>query len=199
MPSKGTNVPQKRRKLKRTLPGDKSSRRRSADIASMVRVNHAGEYGAKRIYEGQLAVLGRDPKLKKILTHMAEQERAHLDYFEKEIVRRGVRPTALHPLWHAAGYALGAATARLGPEAAMACTVAVEEVISGHYQEQIDALEGNTEERELRDKIRQFKAEEEDHHDIGLKNKAEQAPAYRLLSGLIKGGSRLAIAIAKRI
>jgi ubiquinone biosynthesis monooxygenase Coq7 len=188
-----------RRKLKRSLPGDKATLTRNSDVASMVRVNHAGEYGAKRIYEGQLAVLGRDPKMKKLLQHMADQELAHLDYFEKEIVRRGVRPTALHPLWHAAGYALGALTARLGPEAAMACTVAVEEVISRHYQEQIDALAEKPEERGLRDRIRQFKAEEEDHHDIGLRHKAEQAPAYPLLSALIKAGSRLAIEIAKRV
>jgi 3-demethoxyubiquinol 3-hydroxylase len=187
------------RKLKRTLPGDKKTLKRSADVASMLRVNHAGEYGAKRIYEGQLAVLGDNPKMKKLLQHMAEQERLHLDYFEQEIVKRGVRPTALHPLWHAAGYALGALTARLGPEAAMACTVAVEEVISGHYGEQLEALGQKPEEKALRERIKKFKAEEEEHHDIGLAHKAEEAPGYGLLSALIRGGSRLAIAVAKRV
>lgn len=189
----------KKRKLKRTLPGDRKTRARENDVASMIRVNHAGEYGAKRIYEGQLAVLGRDPKLKKLLQHMADQELVHLAYFEQEIVRRGVRPTALHPLWHVAGYALGAITARLGPEAAMACTVAVEEVISEHYREQLDALEGRPEEKDLRGKIRKFKAEEEEHHDIGLAHDAENAPAYRLLTEVIRRGSRLAIEIAKRV
>jgi ubiquinone biosynthesis monooxygenase Coq7 len=186
------------RKLKRSLPGDKKTRAIENDVASMIRVNQAGEYGAKRIYEGQLAVL-KDKKAHKLVQHMAEQEQAHLDYFDKEMVKRGVRPTALQPLWHAAGYALGALTARLGPEAAMACTVAVEEVISGHYQEQLDALESQPAEKELRNKIRKFKAEEEEHHDTGLREKAEEAPAYPLLTTLIKAGSRLAIEVAKRV
>lgn len=180
----------------RRLPGDPAQ---EAQVARMIRVDHAGEYGAKRIYEGQLAVLGKDAKARKLLEHMAAQERAHLDFFEREIIRRGVRPTALHPLWHVAGYALGALTARLGPEAAMACTVAVEEVISGHYDEQLEALEKKPEEKELSRAIKKFKAEEEEHHNIGLKHDAEEAPAYLLLSALIKGGSRLAIEIAKRL
>lgn len=202
MPAKKTKAQPKRSQTsarKRTLPGDPGTRPRDNDVASMIRVNHAGEYGAKRIYEGQLAVLGHDAKLHKLISHMAEQEQVHLDYFEKEIVKRGVRPTALHPVWHAAGYALGALTAKLGPEAAMACTVAVEEVISQHYKEQLDALDGRPDEKELRGKIAKFKAEEEEHHDIGLDHDAEQAPGYKLLSEIIKGGSRLAIKIAKRI
>ncbi len=189
----------KPRKIKRSLPGDKAASTIDADIASMIRVNHAGEYGAKRIYEGQLAVFKDNPKLKKIIQHMADQEVAHLEFFEKEIVRRGVRPTALHPLWHLAGYALGAATAKLGPEAAMACTVAVESVISGHYQEQLDDLENNKAERVLRAAIAKFKAEEEEHHDLGLKHDAEQAPAYALLSAVIRRGAKLAIEVAKRV
>src|ERR1700722_3820126 len=127
------------RKLKRTLPGDTVA----VDIDSMIRVDHAGEYGAKRIYEGQLAVLGKNPKLKKLIEHMAAQEQVHLDFFEKEIAARQVRPTALHPLWHVTGYALGALTARMGAEAAMACTVAVEEVISAHYADQLETLKKN--------------------------------------------------------
>ncbi|MDD9899444.1 MAG: demethoxyubiquinone hydroxylase family protein [Alphaproteobacteria bacterium] len=189
----------KQKKISRTLPGDAGTTPCDHDVDSMIRVNHAGEYGAKRIYEGQLAVLGDDPEMRELIEHMAEQERAHLEYFEKEIVRRGVRPTALHPLWHAAGYALGAVTARMGKEAAMACTVAVESVISEHYQQQLDVLKNLPEEKALRQKIRKFKEEEEEHHDIGLEHDAEQAPAYRLLSKVIMGGSRLAIKVAKRI
>lgn len=185
----------KPRKLKRSLPGDKTT----DSIASMIRVDHAGEYGAKRIYEGQLAVLGDNPKFRKLIEHMAAQEQVHLDFFEKEIVARHVRPTALHPLWHAAGYALGAVTAKLGPEAAMACTVAVEEVISEHYADQLDTLKNNTKEKKLRTTIAKFKAEEEEHHDIGLKHDAEQATAYPLLTKLIKSGARLAIEVAKRV
>jgi ubiquinone biosynthesis monooxygenase Coq7 len=171
----------------------------SPEIASMLRVNHAGEYGAKRIYQAQLDVLGHAPKLRKLIEHMAEQERHHLEYFEKEIVRRRARPSALHPLWHVAGYAVGAITARMGVKAAMACTVAVEHAISGHYQEQLDALKDNQSEKELRSKIARFKAEEEEHHDIGIDHDAEQTPGYKLLYTLINRGSKLAIEIAKRV
>ncbi len=182
------------RKLKRTLPGD-----RLGDIASMIRVDHAGEYGAKRIYQGQMDVLGKDPKLKKLIGHMSAQEEVHLDFFNKAIAERQVRPSALHPLWHVAGYALGAVTAKMGAEAAMACTVAVEEVISEHYAEQLAALEKNKSEKKLYMAIKKFKAEEEEHHDIGLENDAEAAPAYPLLTKTIKAGARLAIAVAKRV
>lgn len=188
-----------KRKLKRTLPGDAGTLPPDDDVESMLRVDHAGEYGAKRIYEGQLAVLGSDPKIEKILRHMADQEAVHLAFFDKEIVKRKMRPTALHPLWHVAGYALGALTARMGTEAAMACTVAVEEVIAEHYQSQLDALAKNKKEKKLRAAIKKFKAEEEEHHDTGLAWNAENAPAYRLLTEAIKKGSRLAIAVAKRI
>lgn len=187
-----------KRKIKRTLPGDKGTFTPDS-IDRMIRVNHAGEYGARRIYQGQLSVLGHDPKLKKILEHMAEQEEVHLAYFEDEIVRRNIRPTALHPLWHVAGYALGALTARISPEAAMACTVAVETVISEHYGEQIEVLKKNPKEKKLLAAIKKFKAEEEEHHDIGIDENAEQAVAYQLLTKLIMGGSKLAIEIAKRI
>lgn len=187
------------RKLKRTLPGDKGTTKHDNDIASMIRVNHAGEYGAKRIYAGQLAVLGHDPKLRELIEHMAEQEQEHLDFFEKEIVDRRIRPTALHPLWHVAGFALGAITARMGAKAAMACTVAVEDVISGHYAEQIEALKDNPREKRLLAAIKKFKEEEEEHGHIGIENDAEQAPAYRLLSAVIKAGSKAAIAVAKRV
>jgi ubiquinone biosynthesis monooxygenase Coq7 len=183
------------RKLKRTLPGDTVTEA----IESMIRVDHAGEYGAKRIYEGQLAVLGADPKFKKLVEHMAAQEQVHLDFFEKEIAARQVRPTALHPLWHLTGYALGAITAKMGSEAAMACTVAVEEVISEHYADQLDKLRKNPREKKLHAAIKKFKAEEEEHHAIGLKHDAKQAPGYPLLTKVIKSGARLAIAVAKRV
>ena len=191
------------RKLKRSLPGDAGavSGQGATDkkIARMIRVDHAGEYGARRIYQGQLKVLGDDPELRETLEHMAEQEDVHLAYFEDQIVNRRIRPTALHPLWHVAGYMLGYGTAKIGPEAAMACTVAVEEVISEHYGKQLDALSESDDEKDLRDHIAKFKAEEEEHHDIGLEHDAELAPLYRILTGAIKTGSRLAIKVAERI
>jgi ubiquinone biosynthesis monooxygenase Coq7 len=195
-------------KKKRSLPGDRPGTRqqhnsttpRDHDIASIIRVNHAGEYGAKQIYAGQLAVLGKkDPKIKKLLEHMAEQELKHLEYFENQIVTRQTRPSALQPFWHVAGYAVGYLTAKMGTEAAMACTVAVEHVIADHYGDQLEALKDNKEERALYNAIKQFKAEEEEHHDIGIEEDAEQAPAYKLLSFLIGKGSKLAIEVAKRV
>lgn len=165
-------------------------------IARMIRVNHAGEFGAQRIYAGQLAVLGNSA-IAPELEHMAAQEQAHLDYFARELVQRRVRPTALHPLWHVLGFALGAGTALLGEKAAMACTVAVEEVIDEHYQQQLAKI-GNSD-PELAAKIEQFRQEELEHRDIGLAHDAEQAPAYKLLSGAIKGASRLAIKLSERI
>ena len=120
------------------LPGDLDAK---AQVQRMIRVDHAGEYGAKRIYDGQLAVLRRSPAAPTI-HRMAEQERRHLARFERLVPERRVRPTLLQPLWHVAGFALGAATAMLGKRAAMACTVAVEEVIDRHYARQIEALGG---------------------------------------------------------
>jgi ubiquinone biosynthesis monooxygenase Coq7 len=127
---------------------------------------------------------------------MAAQEQRHLDAFDKMIVDRHVRPTALHPLWHVAGYALGAATALLGREAAMACTVAVEEVIDEHYAKQAAQL--GDEERDLKALIEDFRAEEIEHRDLGLAEGAERAPAYDVLKGTIKAGSRVAIWLAER-
>ncbi|MHB1302514.1 MAG: demethoxyubiquinone hydroxylase family protein [Acidiphilium sp.] len=175
------------------LPGDLSSR---AALARMIRVDHAGEFGAKQIYAGQLAVLGRSAH-GDTLRHMAEQEQHHLDTFARLIAERRVRPTALLPFWRVAGFALGAATAALGSRAAMACTVAVEETIDAHYAAQREAL-GETE-PELAATIETFRAEELEHRDIGLANEAEQAPFYRLLSGAIRAGCRAAIAISERV
>lgn len=178
---------------RRALPGDLPRRER---IARMIRVDHAGEYGAKRIYEGQLAVLGRGPK-GPVIEHMAEQEREHLDTFDRLVVERGVRPTLLHPLWHVGAFAMGAATALLGDRAAMACTVAVEEVIDDHYARQAEAL--GEDEPELKAVIERFRAEEQEHRDIGLEHEAEQAPGYRLLSGAVKAATRTAIWLSERV
>ena len=175
------------------LPGDPTMRQ---IVERAIRVDHAGEYGAKRIYQGQLAVLGRGDK-GEVLRHMAAQEQAHLDRFAALIASRRVRPTALLPLWHLAGFALGAATAALGERAAMACTVAVEEAIDAHYARQ--SAELGEDEAPLRDTIEAFRAEELEHRDIGLAHGAEQAPGYRLLSAAIKAGCRLAIAASERI
>lgn len=175
------------------LPGDPN---REDFLEQAIRVNQAGEYGAKRIYEGQLAVLGKGPN-GDTLRHMAEQEQEHLDAFNHLMTERRVRPTLLQPLWHVAGFALGAGTALMGEKAAMACTVAVESVISDHYQEQIDAL--GDDEAQLRETITRFREEEIEHHDIGLENGAEDAPAYPVLCEAIKAGCRAAIWLAKRI
>lgn len=178
--------------VRRYLPGDP---RPSEAVARMIRVDHAGEYGAKRIYEGQLAVLRRSASYATI-KHMAEQEKRHLETFERLIVSRRVRPTVLHPVWHVAGYALGAATALLGERAAMACTVAVEEVIDEHYGKQAARLgDGDP---ELRGHIETFREEEREHRDIGLQHEAELAPGYALLSTVIKAGSRAAIWLSER-
>ncbi len=176
------------------LPGQPTGR---ALIDRIVRVDHAGEYGAKRIYEGQLAVLGDDPEAGPALRRMAEQEAAHLAAFERLMVERRARPSALHPLWHVAGFALGAGTALLGRRAAMACTVAVEEVIDEHYARQAERL--GDDESELRAKLEAFRAEELEHRDIGLAHGAERAPGYRVLTATIKAGSRAAIWLAERI
>ena len=176
-----------------SLPGDLADHDL---IDRIIRVDHAGEYGAKRIYQGQLAVLGRGPK-GDILRHMQAQEQVHLDTFSRLIGERRVRPTALLPLWHIAGYALGAITAAMGERAAMACTVAVEEAIDDHYQAQAAALPSS--EHELRDTIERFRAEELEHRDIGLEHEAELTPGYRVLSAVIKAGCRAAIAVSERI
>ncbi len=177
----------------RSLPGDPSP---AEAIARAIRVDQAGEYGARRIYEGQLAVLAPGPA-RAAVEHMAAQEKKHLDAFDKILVERQVRPTALGPLWHAAGFALGAVTALIGDKAAMACTVAVEEVIDEHYGRQAAALPAS--EGALKATIEKFRAEEIDHRDLGLAHGAAEAPAYPLLTGAIKAGSRLAIWLAERI
>ncbi len=178
---------------RRSLPGDLTAEQL---VERVLRVDQAGEYGARRIYEGQLAVLPAGPD-RAAVERMAAQERRHLEVFDRMIGERRVRPSALHPLWHVAGFALGAATALLGPRSAMACTVAVEEVIDQHYRRQGEALPES--EGELKAAIETFRGEELQHRDTGLALGAEQAPAYPLLAGAIKAGSRLAIWLAERV
>lgn len=174
------------------MPGDPG---RDETIARMIRVDQAGEYGAARIYAGQLAVLGRT-KAAPALRHMAEQERRHLEEFDRLMVERRVRPTLLQPLWHVAGFALGAATAMLGEKAAMACTVAVEETIDEHYRRQAERL-GEAEPK-LKGTIEEFREDELEHRDTALAHGAQQAPGYQPLTAAIKSASRLAIWLSER-
>jgi len=178
---------------RRFLPGDPDPRRR---LEQMIRVDHAGEYGAKRIYDGQLKVLARSP-VAPVIREMAKQEEEHLAAFDALLPRRRVRPTLLHPVWHAAGFALGAATALLGERAAMACTVAVEEVIDEHYARQ--SAELGVDEPELKAMVEEFRGHEIAHRDTARLHGAEQAAAYPLLSAAIKGASRLAIWLSERV
>jgi 3-demethoxyubiquinol 3-hydroxylase len=176
-------------------PGVKTS----DDIAAMIRVDHAGEYGAVRIYEGQLAVLSARPGAQKTaatIRRMAAQEQRHLDTFDRLINDRRVRPTALGPVWRVAGFALGAATALMGEKAAMACTAAVEEVIDEHYARQVERLDGDA---VLKRTVEDFRADEVAHRDEALAHGAEDAPGYRILSETIKAGCRLAIKLSERI
>ncbi len=178
---------------KRALPGDRTA---AEEIARMIRVNHAGEYGAKRIYAGQLAVLGKSP-VGHLLREMAGQEQKHLDVFSEMAVRRKVRPTALMPLWHVAGFAMGAASALLGEKAAMACTVAVESVIDEHYAAQERAL--GEDEAGLKSTISTFRKEEMEHHDMALENGAKSSPFYGILTHVIVYQTKLAIWLSTRV
>lgn len=172
------------------------------DRNSMIRVDQAGEYGATRIYAGQLAVMGTNHDLSASIAHMAAQEERHRQSFDRLMAQRGVRPTLLQPFWDVAGFALGAATALIGPKAAMACTAAIETEIDAHYTEQLRQLDEaapSESDQELRDMITEFQAEEVEHRDAALAAGAEQAIAYPLLAGVIRAGCRMAIALSKRI
>jgi len=170
------------------------------EIAAMIRVDHAGEFGALCIYQGQLAVLSRNPRAAEdteAIHRMAEQERTHFAAFDQMVKERAVRPTALEPIWQAAGYALGAATALMGEKAAMACTVAVEDVIDEHYAHQIERL--GMAEPELKQTIAKFHQDELDHRDEALSRGASEAPAYSLLSAAIRFSCRVAISLSQRL
>lgn len=175
------------------LPGDRAD---AEAIARMIRVDQAGEYGAARIYDGQLAVL-KDSPAATAVRHMAAQEKRHLERFDMLIVERRVRPTALSPFWHFAGYALGAATALMGERAAMACTAAVEEVIDEHYRHQLEVL--SDADTDLATIVADFRTDEIEHRDTALKRGAAETPGYPVLSAAIKAGSRLAIWLSTRI
>ena len=175
-----------------TKPGDPRP-----DTAAMLRVNQAGEYGATRIYAGQLAVMGDRSAAARSIAGMAEQESQHLKRFDALMTERGVRPTALQPFWDVAGFALGAVTAAIGPEAAMACTAAIETEIDKHYGEQLAEL--GEDDPELATLIRAFREDEVAHRDAALAAGAEDAPAYPLLYGAIRLGCRVAIELSKRI
>ena len=167
------------------------------DRDSMLRVDQAGEYGATRIYAGQLAILPPNSAAAKLVSRMAMQERRHLDRFDGLIAERRVRPTALQPIWNFAGFTLGAATALIGEEAAMACTDAIETEIDKHYQSQLDDL--GDDDPELSADIAEFRAEELEHLETARSAGAERAPAYPLLTGAIRAACRVAIGLSKRI
>ena len=173
-------------------PGD-----RREPVASMIRVDQAGEYGATRIYAGQLAIMGDRHPMAREIAGMAEQEEKHRAFFDAAIHRRRVRPTLLQPFWNVAGFALGAVTAAMGPEAAMACTAAVETEIDKHYADQL--VELGDDDPELSAAVTEFQAEELEHRETALAHGAERAPAYPLMSAAIRFGCRAAISLSKRI
>jgi ubiquinone biosynthesis monooxygenase Coq7 len=179
--------------IKNKLPGDLKN---NDFVHEVIRVDHAGEYGAKMIYAGQMLVLKKS-KSYATIKHMACQEQEHLEYFSKQVGERKVRPTFMMPLWHVGAFAMGAATALMGEKAAMACTEAVEDVIEKHYQEQLDNL--GDDEAELKQKIKKFRDEEIQHRDIGIANESQSAPAYSLLKEVVGGMTKLAICVSKRV
>ena len=178
------------------------ARETPARIAEMLRVDHAGEYAAVAIYKGQQAVFGKSPKTQKIARQLGEmegEEQKHLSAFDDMLVARGVRPTALAPVWNAAAYGLGVATALMGEKTAHACTEAVETVIEQHYAQQISDLEGESEHAELRETFTEFREDELHHRETAIDEGAQEAPAHGLLSAIIKTGCRLAIRISEKV
>lgn len=170
-------------------------------LKQMIRVDHAGEHGAVRIYDGQLAVFDKIPGMEKtaeLVHHMAAQEEDHLTHFDNLIVARDIRPTVFSPLWDMAGFTLGAVTALMGEKAAMACTAAVETEIDAHYAAQYDELENGTDD-DLRATIEKFRADEAAHKETALDQGAEDAPAYEMISKLIRFGCRVAIRASEKI
>lgn len=165
-------------------------------VAEMIRVNQAGEYGAKRIYEGQLAYLKNKDDIK-LVQHMYEQELEHLKYFNNELIARKIRPTAMQPIWHVAGFALGAISAMMGAKMAMACTVAVEEVIEEHYQDQQDALKHNYKEADLATAIQKFQAEENEHKHHGMEYDGDFKS--EIFKSVVRFATKAAICISKKI
>lgn len=173
-------------------PGD-----RRADAAAMLRVDQAGEYGATRIYAGQLAVLRANCPEAKLISRMAAQEQRHLARFDRLVAERRVRPTALQPLWSVAGFALGAVTALMSEEAALACTDAIETEIDRHYGRQLEEL--GADDPELASDIATFRADELEHRDSAREAGATRAIGYPVLTAAIRAGCRVAIELSKRI
>ena len=196
MALKKKKIKKKSFKKKKTIKQNVASTDKSI-LDEIIRVDHAGEYGATRIYDGQIAVFGKNSKIGKTIQHMADQEQEHIEKFNELIIEKRVRPTALLPLWNVAGFTLGAGTALIGEKAAMACTVAVEKVIGEHYKEQQDLLEED--EKELKKTIAKFEKDELEHHDIGLEHGAENTPGYEIMTKIIEIGCKTAIAISKKI
>lgn len=180
------------------LPGRRRNPRR---IEQMIRVDHAGEYGAVAIYQGQRAVFGRLPHKARIavqLEEMEADEQHHLETFDKLLFEHEARPTALAPVWDVAGHALGAVTALMGEKAAHACTEAVESVIERHYAGQVEELRAMGED-ELADLFEKFRLEEIEHRDLAVEEGAKETPGYPLLSAAIKTGCRIAIKVSERV
>jgi ubiquinone biosynthesis monooxygenase Coq7 len=181
--------------FKRDRPGPRTGR-----LAEMLRVDHAGEYGAVQIYKGQRAVFGAIPERREtaaLIEEMEAGEAHHLATFDRLLAERHVRPTLLAPIWNAAGFTLGAVTALMGEKAAMACTEAVEEVIESHYGDQAEEL-GETE-PDLAAMVREFRDDEIGHKTTAERHGAREAAGYPLLSAAIKAGCRLAIRLSEKI
>jgi len=192
MPRKQTiNSKRQTKKMKGKVLTDQSI------LEEIIRVDHAGEFGATRIYDGQIAIFGKKSKIGKTIQHMADQEQEHIETFEELILNHRVRPTALLPLWNIAGYFLGTATAMMGEKAAMACTVAVEKVIGEHYKKQISLLKDDH--KKLKATLKKFAQDELEHHDIGLAHDAEKTPGYTILTKCIEVGCIAAIVVSKKI
>ena len=169
-------------------------------LEEIIRVDHAGERGAIKIYEGQLLALKtikQDNDLKDKIEEMKEQEKEHLEYFEKEIQKRKIKPTYLLPVWDLMGVALGFGSALLGKKAAMLCTASVEEVIEDHYQSQLKKI--GDDEKDLKEKIEKFKADEVEHKNMAYESGATNKGLYSIMDKAIRTGSRIAITISEKI
>ena len=169
-------------------------------IEEFIRVDHAGERGAVKIYEGQLLALNtlvKDDNLKKIIEDMKIHEKEHCEFFEKEIKKRNIKPTKLLPLWDLLGVTLGFSSTLLGKKAAMLCTASVEEVIDKHYQSQIDQLDKN--EEKLKRNMIKFREDELHHKDIAYEKGATKKGLYSIFDKIIKTGSKIAINISEKI
>ena len=169
-------------------------------LEEIIRVDHAGERGAIKIYEGQLLALKtikQDEKLKDIIEEMKDHEKEHLEYFEKEIQKRNMKPTYLLPLWDLMGISLGFGTALLGKKAAMLCTASVEEVIENHYENQLRKI--GEDEKDLKTKIKKFKGDEVNHKNIAYESGATKNGLYSIMDKIIRTGSKIAITISEKI